>query len=67
MERLVVIKGNVNQAADQIALLSPDRWCGWICYLLQLLDDCTTEEGRYCAFLEDIDRHITTRLERGKW
>jgi len=66
MERLMAIKGGVNQTADQIALLSPDRWCDWICYLLQVLAGCTAED-RYCAFLQEIARHITARLERGRW
>ena len=66
MEHGLGIKGDVNQTADQMALLPPERWSDWICYLLQVLAGCATEDG-YCAFLEDIQLRIAARLKRGKW
>jgi hypothetical protein len=66
MDRQVVIKGNANQTAAQIALLSPDTWCKWICYLLQELDSSVVED-RYHSFLQDMNQHIIGRLEKGNW
>lgn len=66
METLMEIRATLNHAGDQIAALPSDRWCGWICYLLEVLDDCTTED-RFCIFLQALHQDIAARLERGRW
>ena len=66
METLMEIRATLNHAGDQIAALPSDRWCGWICYLLNVLNTDTDQED-FSTFLQTLRDHITERLAEGRW
>jgi hypothetical protein len=41
------------------------RWAGWVCYLLEGLEE--KRPGEIEAVLEDVKDGIETRLEIGRW
>jgi len=44
----------------------PKAWAGWLCYILESLQE-KTDEHEYTHFLRCLRADITTRLEAGRW
>lgn len=65
MATLMEIRATLNHAGDQIADLPSDKWCGWICYLLDVLNTDTDQED-FSNFLQTLRDQITERLAVGR-
>jgi len=54
------------QTAAAIADLPIEQWPGWVTYILEVLDGKADPE-LYEWFLEQLCKHITARLNKGRW
>ncbi len=75
------IQAKVEEAAQAIITLPPDRWTGWVVYLLETLrearvtvaqfdktiGDLEDLEEDYQDMLRNVGNNIKSRLEVGKW
>jgi hypothetical protein len=56
----------LDRAAEALLKRYPEEWGGFVCYILEALQDhCPPQD--YEAFLADLQGDITTRLEEGMW
>jgi hypothetical protein len=56
----------LEEAADQMALSSPQRWAAWGLHLLKALDVRVTGD-EFPAALKAIRSSIDVRLDTGRW
>ena len=55
-------------AAEAIMQLPPQEWAGWICWLMEAMDEPRDEDRRLAEdVLADIERDLKQRLETGRW
>jgi len=51
------------RVASTIARLDPAQWAGFVCYVLEALDDQAPDD----TFLRNLRDDIETRLDEGRW
>jgi hypothetical protein len=69
-DRLRVIQGKTEEAAQYITALPADQWWQGVAYLLEVLDREAQERGVgevYAGVLDRLWRDIKTRIELGHW
>jgi hypothetical protein len=57
----------LDQAVEAMTLRDESRWAAWTCYMLGALEQQASGPRAYQGFLQALQEHIQTRLERGEW
>lgn len=63
-------RASIDTAGKAIAILPPEKWAGWVAYLLEVLEveaRLTGDEAEVDRVLEEVKQAIVTRLEAGEW
>lgn len=56
----------LENAAEAVAQTERRLWPGWICYVLEALEDYVSA-GDYLDFLRSVQEDVALRLELGRW
>ncbi len=60
------IQDKMDDAAQAVATLPPDRWAGWVDYLLESLQEHAGEDD-YRGMLQTVAGDIEGWLKAGRW
>ncbi len=61
----VAVQTALEGALAGFEAMDPERWSGWVCYLLEGLDGLRSDEAGHV--LEDVKADIETQLAIGRW
>lgn len=57
----------LDNAAYTLSIHDGANWAPWVHYFLEVLQHKAASPEAYEAFLQNLQRGITTRLEQGQW
>jgi len=62
------VLGKCQEAADAIAGLPRAKWAGWVCWILEALDnESQNQRSEFDIVLWELRTNLDTRSREGRW